>query len=75
MTFHHRGTEDTEFYYVNRAYGAINNKSFSLCPLCLCGEMLLMLLLMLLLNSHFWQHIHGCDSELTGRCRPFFFSQ
>jgi len=39
--FHHRGTEDTEFYFVNCACGASNNESFSLCPLCLCGEMLL----------------------------------
>ncbi len=26
--FHHRGTEDTEFYFVNCAYGAVNNKKF-----------------------------------------------
>ncbi len=25
-TFHHRGTEGTEFYFVNSAIGAVNNK-------------------------------------------------
>ncbi|RKZ59650.1 MAG: hypothetical protein DRQ44_13475 [Gammaproteobacteria bacterium] len=30
----HRGTENTEFFFVNSAYGAVNNKSFFLCALC-----------------------------------------
>jgi len=38
----HRGTE---FYFVNSAAGAVNKKSFSLCPLRLCGKKLLTLFL------------------------------
>jgi len=37
---YHRGTEGTEFLFVSYACGAANIKYFSLCPLCLCGEML-----------------------------------
>ena len=48
---HHRGTEDTEFYFVNAPAARLTIKGFSLCPLCLCGEKFLIFFLTVIVNG------------------------